>query len=574
MAITVQALDLSTLEVTFDAPPIEAEAEDVTRWTLTPETGAPAQGVVVVDAELSGLVLTLSTYPLMSGGQTYTLDGALSTPETDDFVVPVVEMDAADPHHPHDALARAIGRAFNALFGEVRSELAQPFAPGDTRLILASTYRFPSSGAVYIDVGHERFRATYTSRTSGTLEGVTVERLVLEPLPEYSAVIVDELAIPADDGPQPMSELREAICDTLLTHARDASFDALVRSFHFPRPHYISIPAWRRAVLAAVWGKRGTPGCIEAFLEGALSDYDVVLDVELQPAQPTRIYSPDSEFEQAHVGRSIRLPDLGLFRIVGPPDIATSAGAWVEVCPIKTAGWDAPNWADLDANTDVPGARILPFEVHTPTPAPQSVLLTPPVNGVRPGSPALIRIYILEQLEAGAPPTYMQNIDEEIDDEHDDSDDDDAWGSESWLFTADTGTDTLTTDTEHDLEADEVVVAHAEDGAVMTGNLAIDTDYYVLNPTADTLQLAATAGGPAIDLGPGAGSGNLRLYRYRPAGQPMGGHVQENVDDEAGTPGPIPIYLIGPTVLDDLALVMREIVVAGVHVEIRPWAMP
>ncbi|MBW3538751.1 MAG: hypothetical protein KY476_00625 [Planctomycetes bacterium] len=74
-------------------------------------------------------------------------------------------------------------------------------------------------------------------------------------------------------------------------------------------------------------------------------------------------------------------------------------------------------------------------------------------------------------------------------------------------FTADATTNTLTSEA-HGLAAGQRIALQKgpELGAALPGGLAADTSYYVVNPTADTFQVARVEGGTPIDL-TDAGSG-------------------------------------------------------------------
>jgi uncharacterized phiE125 gp8 family phage protein len=76
-------------------------------------------------------------------------------------------------------------------------------------------------------------------------------------------------------------------------------------------------------------------------------------------------------------------------------------------------------------------------------------------------------------------------------------------------FTASDTTDVLTTSGRNYATGEKVRLAVSEGGA-LPGGLSLDTDYYVVGASSNTLQLAATSGGSAIDL-TSSGSGTLYL---------------------------------------------------------------
>lgn len=85
-------------------------------------------------------------------------------------------------------------------------------------------------------------------------------------------------------------------------------------------------------------------------------------------------------------------------------------------------------------------------------------------------------------------------------------------GKGNLVFTADAGTDRLTTAEAHGWSVNDIVQVRSYGGTLPTasgGNLAAATDYYVQAiPTSTTLKLSRTLGGGAIDL-TGAGSGRM-----------------------------------------------------------------
>lgn len=72
------------------------------------------------------------------------------------------------------------------------------------------------------------------------------------------------------------------------------------------------------------------------------------------------------------------------------------------------------------------------------------------------------------------------------------------WGGHLNDFVADTGADTLTITDHHYSDGDSVVLFTA--GGNAPGSLDEDVTYYVVNSTANTIQLSLTEGGGAIDL--------------------------------------------------------------------------
>lgn len=200
-----------------------------------------------------------------------------------------------------------------------------------------------------------------------------------------------------------LSQLQEAVNDTLLHRAEGLAFDALVAQFGFSRPHYIERWAWRRACLAGVFGRAGTFGCLHAFLEGALAQYSTRFDATLNPANPQRVTAPAGTFAARDASRLMRIPGVGLFRIA-----SYTSSSVVELLPFRTAYWDRADWSTYDVAVTVEDAEILPFEVHEPTATLEDVGVTS-ANGIRADEPALVRVMLYSEVLSPTPPTYMQD---------------------------------------------------------------------------------------------------------------------------------------------------------------------
>jgi hypothetical protein len=161
-----------------------------------------------------------------------------------------------------------------------------------------------------------------------------------------------------------VSRLRDARNALLATHVSGTELDDFVRKRGVPRPSFISRTAWRRALHAAM-GYRGHPNCTQFFLEGALSDWAIKLEVVLDPSRPSQLYSPGAEFTQDLVGRLVRIPSHGLFRVCGPADVDTPPFRHeiLDLVTVATPEWDVPGWADLDAPVAVE-AEFLAFLIR------------------------------------------------------------------------------------------------------------------------------------------------------------------------------------------------------------------
>lgn len=161
-----------------------------------------------------------------------------------------------------------------------------------------------------------------------------------------------------------ISRLRDDRNQLLTTHASGEGLDELARRRGVPRPPGISREAWAKALHAAM-GFRGTPNCVQFFLEGALWDWAIRLKVLLDPSRPHQLYSPGAEFNQGLAGRFVRIQGRGLFRVLSGQvvDKPPFNNEVLELEPTGCPDWDAPNWAGLDAPVEV-DAEFLAFMIR------------------------------------------------------------------------------------------------------------------------------------------------------------------------------------------------------------------
>lgn len=172
-----------------------------------------------------------------------------------------------------------------------------------------------------------------------------------------------------------LSQTEKAFRDTLITKATGEWLVRLSRLYGIPYPIGIPEAHWRDALKAAALGPRGTPGVTFEFLRAVLQAYQLVVDITIDPAQPQRITAvAGTPFTQEHIGAFVRVQldtddetTWPVYRITGPPDIATSAGAWVELARFPSAQWAGANWASLSGVTGAT-AQVLGFSLAEPTP--------------------------------------------------------------------------------------------------------------------------------------------------------------------------------------------------------------
>ncbi len=212
-----------------------------------------------------------------------------------------------------------------------------------------------------------------------------------------------------------ISKLRDARNSALITHASGPQIDELGERAGLPRPYFVSRGAWRRTVHAAN-AYRGLPNCTQFVLEGMLHDWHTRLNVVLDPSRPTQLVSPGAEFTQALVGRTVRIPEYGLFRVVGPYNVNTAPfrNEILDLCTIETPSWSVPNWETLEAPTALE-AEFHAFLVREDQAGPRMQTL-----GDESGT---VTIYVYPEVVAEAPPTFLQELPDgladpgEVDDE-------------------------------------------------------------------------------------------------------------------------------------------------------------
>lgn len=329
-------------------------------------------------------------------------------------------------------------------------------------------------------------------------------------------------------GAAPVSRIRMAWNATLVTHASGYEQDALGAFYGLPRPHFISRAAWRRALLAAALGYRGTPNCTQFFLEGALADYAVNLSVVLDPSRPTQLFSPGAEFTQDLVGRFVRIPDWGLFRVEGPYDVSDSFNEILTLSPYETARWQKPDWSVLPSPITV-AAEFLAFDIVENQIGPSSQTV-----GDTTGTTT---VYVFGDALEGVPPTFMQDPEEvavaSVDagantittsSPHGRSDDDqiNVYPRVGVSVTHVEGflANTLTLAATRPFAQDELVHIYPGAGGVVPGGTSAVTDYYAQIAGDSLITLALTPGGSAVAF---SDEGTLPLYvAPADAGNPAG----------------------------------------------------
>ena len=223
-------------------------------------------------------------------------------------------------------------------------------------------------------------------------------------IPRRTAFTLDVEAVPADDPTNgALAQLDRAWRSTLVHLAEDEDLDSLADIYGIPRPRIVDRGPWREVLAELAYGPRGLPRGTMHFLIAALDAYHEQLSVELRPDEPTRLYATAGAFEQRHVGRWVLVDDR-VYNIVGPADVAaTSAGAWVELCAVKTAYWWPANWS-LHPAIVTTTATILCFVYQATTPSP---LRDDVPRGTYFGRSANLDVWIWEDRVGSIPPTYL-----------------------------------------------------------------------------------------------------------------------------------------------------------------------
>lgn len=198
VAVTdITLTDVRTLVVEVDDPE-EAADHIAADWSVTLEPGSfgvnPSVTSVTFDGDDNAV---LTVYPDLSPGSTYrvALDGASDTIAIPSDLVEAFVSIPLTGRLPVRQLLAIIGRQHQRIAGTGATIMREPWTPGDTRLLVKSTLKLPSAGAVF--AGNLRF--TYTSKTSGSLEGVTPQHETQEPISIGAFVTFDESSrVPQD----------------------------------------------------------------------------------------------------------------------------------------------------------------------------------------------------------------------------------------------------------------------------------------------------------------------------------------------------------------------------------------
>jgi hypothetical protein len=141
-----------------------------------------------------------------------------------------------------------------------------------------------------------------------------------------------------------ISKIDEVRNETLLNKAQGNAFNRLADYYGFTRPQFISEEAWRKAVIAGMYGARGTLGCVFEFLLGAFDEWVKFATFEAQAMGLNILNMGDLTVSCTHIGRYVKIKDLvtGVSKIYYTVD-STNLG-YLVLNPIGTSYWNA---ADL-----------------------------------------------------------------------------------------------------------------------------------------------------------------------------------------------------------------------------------
>lgn len=191
---------------------------------------------------------------------------------------------------------------------------------------------------------------------------------------------------------EPLSQTAKAFRDTTISRSSLYQFGAVSRQWGIPHVAISPESDWREVVRSNAMGPRGVYGAVFEFVRYALRQFDTLVSVTVDPANPQRVTAAaGTPFLQAHIGGLLEHQGTGeIYSITGPADIATSAGAWVELLSYSVLPYHTGVTFTAVGSFDV---VILPFTiVEEPgrvivRVSPASISASPPTY-LQPGSTA------------------------------------------------------------------------------------------------------------------------------------------------------------------------------------------
>lgn len=176
----------------------------------------------------------------------------------------------------------------------------------------------------------------------------------------------------------PICQVEDAYRDTLIAKATGRGFDDLAVYYQFPRLASVSRKYWRRAMLALIYGCRGTLGTTFTVLEAIFDFYAeprMTHIVTLDPAHPTALIHEDAfavggapGWTCDHTSRLCRFatgPHKG--KLFWAEHLADGK---LYLSGVQTAIWNAADWSDLDSPLTGVQIKLLPFNYREAQPGP------------------------------------------------------------------------------------------------------------------------------------------------------------------------------------------------------------
>lgn len=292
--------------------------------------------------------------------------------------------DAYDPLRKFESLTWAMGEELTAAAGRLSTRLLADIAEGATSATVESTYLFPDAGTVWID----GIEFAYTSKTDGTLDGLSAVLPVIGTVGIGAEVVLDASSVPADYGDDVfLSQIDRAFRDSTPGLAQGTNLGRLGTLLGLPIPTVLGEDALRSGQQIAAYAPRDRRQLLVQFLEGILAARNVTFAASL-PAGTNTVVAAASTFADADVGRwlqtsngnhlitavngsgstaTLNRPASGLYGLAGA-QWATTTSETVTLLPFSiTEDPQMPGWVtvwiwDVGEN-NTPGDYVQPASV-------------------------------------------------------------------------------------------------------------------------------------------------------------------------------------------------------------------
>lgn len=280
-----------------------------------------------------------------------------------------------------EGLTSAIGQGIESSFGLRSTRLMGQLAPTSTQAVVESTLGFPDAGTVWI-MG---LPYTYTSKTDGTLEGVSAVTPNALTIQAYSDVTLDPSSVEPGDDTAFLSDLERAYRATVphLSEGRWLTKNAI--KYGLPFPGGWNADSTRAAFATAAFVPRGRRPVLAYFCEALFQHLAIDVPCTVSTSNPTRVTAvTGTPFDDdGDVGRWVSID--GTFRVIVS---VGGSGAWAELCPVTASGWPTvlTAWSASGSKT----VTLLAFALENPADRPAVTVLK------------------LWEAFSEVPPTYMQ----------------------------------------------------------------------------------------------------------------------------------------------------------------------